>query len=461
MSTLVHTMNGKARNLFASLPAFASAAVLALALYAPAPGAQAAAIEVGSVSFVIGRVQVVAASGQVRTLAAGDPVHAGDTVVTAAAEHAHLRFTDGGFVSVRPGSRLSVEEYDTHPDSTAIRFKLEHGVVRSITGRAAQARKERFRLNTPVAAIGVRGTDFVVQADHDGVRAVVNQGAIVVAPFVGGCTQQSLGPCLTVDARELADDMGRVVLELTAMQPPRLRPIGGSGGGRGPDQSAPPAPQEPTAENPAVVALESVGMERALMAGRAPEGGATTPAVPLPPTATVPPPLELAPQEPTQLRWGRWGADARAGDTHSVDYASARAQGEITVGTSYVGLFRSAGDSPVLSTQLGQGTFKLFSGEVSLVNAAGAPSPGSVDGGWLKIDFAQRHFSTALSLSHPATGRVGLESAGAVRDDGVFVARDANGRVAGAVSFDGKEAAYLFDKLTAQGMLTGTTLWTR
>ncbi len=449
-------MNGKARNFFASLSAFATVVVLALALYAPAPGAQAAAIEVGSVSFVIGRVQIIAASGQVRTLATGDPVHAGDTVVTAAAEHAHLRFTDGGFVSVRPGSRLSVEEYDTHPDSTAIRFKLEHGVVRSITGRAAQARKERFRLNTPVAAIGVRGTDFVVQADRDGVRAVVNQGAIVVAPFVGGCTQQSLGPCLTVDALELADDMGRVVLELTAMQPPRLRPIGGSG----PDQSAPPAPQEPAAENPAVMALESVGVERALMAGRVPEGSVTDPAAPLPPAELTPPALELAPQ-PTQLRWGRWAANAREGDTHSVDYATARAEGTITVGTPYVGLFRSAGGSPVLSTQLGQGTFKLFSGEVSLLSAAGGSSPGSVDGGWLKIDFAQRHFSTALSLSHPATGRVGLESAGAVRDDGVFVAREAGGRVAGAVSLDGKEAGYLFDKLTAQGLLTGTTLWTR
>ncbi len=458
-------MNASHHRPFAPLPATTSAA-LALLLGLAVHAAHAAPAEVGRISFVIGRVQVLDVSGQGRAAAAGDPIRAGDTVVTAAGEHAHLRFIDGGFVSVRPGSRLSVEQYDTDPASTAIRFRLEHGVVRSITGEAAQAQKERFRLNTPVAAIGVRGTDFVVQADLDEVRAVVNQGAIVVAPFAGACTQQSLGPCVTADARELADHMGRVLLELSSMQPARIRPIGTAG----PDQSVPPSPQEPAAERPAVVALESAGVDRALKPSRAPESPAPAgPAAPSPAEPIVPPPEVVAPPAtnlppklpPVSLRWGRWAGDARTGDTHSVDYATAQAAGAITVGDRYAGLFRTPGDNPVLSTRLGQGSFALHSGEVSLVAASGASSPGTVETGRLDIDFARRRFSTALSLSHPATGRVGLESAGAVRDDGVFAVRAGDTRVAGAVSFDGKEAGYLFDKTLGQGTLTGTTLWTR
>lgn len=403
----------------------------------------AAAAEVGSVSFVIGRVQVVDASGHVRAVAAGDPIHVGDTCVTAAGEHVHLRFVDGGFVSVRPGSSLQIEEYDTRTENTAIRFKLDHGVARSITGQAAQARKERFRLNTPVAAIGVRGTDFVVQADAEKMRAVVNQGAIVVAPLAGTCTQQSLGPCVTADARELTDDMGRVILELNARRPPQIRTLEGGG----PDQAAPPVPQEPVPGQAFIAAVETVAVEHA-----------TVPVIGVAEAAQQPSPSA---QLPAKLYWGRWMSGARQGDTHSVDYDTANAKGIITVGDRYAGLFRTPGESPVLSMQLGQGTFSLLSGEVSLVSASGATSPGTIENGWLKIDFAQRSFSTALTLSHPATGAVGLESAGAVRDDGVFAVRQGDTRVAGAVSLDGKEAGYLFDKVLGQGALTGTTLWTR
>ncbi len=427
-------MNPKPRNSFALRLAAPGVLLALVAALVPLP-ALAEADEVGRVSFVIGRVQAVDASGAVRELAVGMPIRAGDTVRTAAGEHAHLRFVDGGFVSVRPGSRLGIEQYDTDPDNTAIRFRLEQGVVRSITGEAAQARKERFRLNTPVAAIGVRGTDFVVQSGLDEARVVVNRGAVVVAPLAGACAQQSLGPCATAEARELTDAMGRVLLELTAMQPPRLRPIGGNG----PDQSAPPVPQEPVAERPAVVAMESAGAGRAIAL-----------------------PAQLAPSQepPVNLRWGRWAGGPRAGDTHSVDYAAASAAGSITVGDRYAGLFRTSGERPVLSTQLGQGSFRLFSGEVSLVSA-GVISPGRIEGGRLDIDFAQRRFSTTLALSHALTGKVGLASAGAVRDDGVFAVRQGASRVAGAVSLDGKEVGYLFDRVVDQGTLTGTTLWTR
>ena len=93
--------------------------------------------------------------------------------------HVHIRFIDGGMVSVRPLSRLRIEEYSNHLANSrgAIKFQLEQGVVRSVTGDWGEAARDRFRLNTPVAAIGIKGTDFIVRADLVTTQAAVVSGA--------------------------------------------------------------------------------------------------------------------------------------------------------------------------------------------------------------------------------------------------------------------------------------------
>lgn len=411
--------------------------IVAILLSFVAGPAAAELVAAGRVTFVIGAVEVVGAGGESRVIEAGAPILAGDRIVTVAGQHVHVRFVDGAYLSVRPGSRLAIERYDVGPQDTAIRFNLEQGVVRSITGEAAQARKDRFRLNTPMAAIGVRGTDFVVHAEGAGLRAVVNQGAIVVAPFSAGCDAQALGPCQTAEARELSDRMGRVLLELTGTQPLRIVPLNGS-------EPDPAAPREPApGSGPALgAALETVGTTQ--------PGG-------LRPGQLSPPPT---PTSSSQLQWGRW-ASARAGDTLSVPVDQARAGRELTVGNQYASLYRPPGDSPVLSRQLGQASFTLGAAEVVLAQAGGAVTPGRVDGGWLQINFARRSFATGLSLSHERTGAVSLESSGKLREDGLFGVSHNSTRVAGAVSLDGSEAGYLFDKIVPEGTLSGTTLWKR
>lgn len=124
-------------------------------------------------------------------------------------------------------------------------------------------------------------------------------------------------------------------------------------------------------------------------------------------------------------------------------------------------LLRNVSDTQVLSTTLGQGDFALTGGQVALLHTNGSISPGSINGGWLRIDFNQRNFATSLNLNHPTTGAVLLESGGRVRDDGIFAVVRSDSRVAGAVTMDGTQAGYLFDKSVPQGTLSGTTLWKR
>lgn len=158
---------------------------------------------VGQATLVIGQALLVNESGR-QALKTGMHVHSHDTIVTEANGHVHLRFIDDALVSVRPRSQLKIQAYhydENHPEQSEVKFDLQSGAARAVSGRAAHAAHDRFRLNTPIAAIGVRGTDFIVSASNDRVRAFVNEGAIVVGAFSDLCQAAALGPC--ADGTEL------------------------------------------------------------------------------------------------------------------------------------------------------------------------------------------------------------------------------------------------------------------
>ncbi len=138
---------------------------------------------VGRISMTLGQAHIFRPDGSHRSARSGDPVWVGDRIETAAGGHVHIRFVDDALVSVRPASRLVIEDYQydsSQVHQSLVRFRLDIGVARSISGAAAEGARERFRLNTPLAVIGVRGTDFVVRADAQQTQAVVNQGAITL-----------------------------------------------------------------------------------------------------------------------------------------------------------------------------------------------------------------------------------------------------------------------------------------
>lgn len=146
---------------------------------------------VGQVTLLIGDTRVTGPNrkGSAR-LQTGAAIYPGDIIHTRASGHAHLRFIDGALMSVRPASRLTIEAYNYDPKIPAnnrVSFKLEEGIARSISGKAAKDARENFRMNTPVAAIGVRGTDFIVHTNLERTRALVTEGGIVLSGLDTGC----------------------------------------------------------------------------------------------------------------------------------------------------------------------------------------------------------------------------------------------------------------------------------
>jgi len=463
-----------------------SACVLAL----PAASVHAEVIDqrsaVGEVSLVLGKAYLMSAGRPRQLIVQGTPVYASDRVVTEVNGHVHIRFVDDALVSVRPQSRLEVVRYDydaAQPRNSVIKLMLEEGITRSISGQGASNARDRFRLNTPIAAIGVRGTDFVVSASSTTVRAQVNEGAIVLAPFSSDCQADSFGPCLQ-NAVELSGSSLQMIEFDESSGSPRLLPMPHERDGglmddelqlaveaNGSAAAMVSAADDKTAGSG--VFLENVTSRRVaaeadtlVVTRPTPQPTpqpVTPPAPPPPPPVVIPdftPPTAVASVELTsrQLVWGRWYNTATDQERITVSYAQAREGREPTVGNGDYGLFRVENGIKRVTPGLGTVSFTLSSAQAFYHSETGVVAM-AVTGGSLGINFDTNQFNTKLDMNHLLTGDVQFSAAGRVFDGGYFHTRSETERIAGAVSLDGSEAGYFFEKQLLTGGIRGLTLW--
>lgn len=410
---------------------------------------------VGEVIAAIGESRILSEAGQAQATLRGAHVRAGDSIETAAGGHVHIRFVDGALVSVRPLSRLSIEAYRDRDEQApaAIKFRLEEGVMRSVTGRWGEANRERFRLNTPIAAIGIKGTDFVVRTAPENTHAAVISGAIVMAPLEGDCAR-ALGPCGGERAVELTAEMAGLMLEMQrsgGALKPRLVPAVDLLAGTARSRMALPAPRKSEALE-AVDVVEKLPVSDVGAASQIAEGAAAE-------SAAAP-----VAARPLPLRWlhnaAGWNVPA---NTISQRYDEALAAGRsATVGNLFITLYR---DETTLKSFRPEGTTVAFTlREASAVYAPGggkANEPLAVAGAVLNVDFPRSTYATHLDLSGPSLGRASFESSGSIDARGIMSEHQAKQNLVGALGMDGREAAYLFAKALPGGVVSGLTLWGR
>lgn len=433
------------------------------AVNSPGGGPEPAA---GRVSMVLGGAWLDAPGEDRRRISIGTRVGAGDFVRTGPNGHVHIRFVDNALVSVRPDSRLEIVRYEydrANPSLSRVKFSLEEGVTRSISGEAARTARERFRLNTPIAAIGVRGTDFVVSATRDSVRALVNEGTIVLAPYSAECAAEAFGPC-AVNAVELSGDSERMLgFDIGSPAPEVLPAVHETNPGAlrdGAVDEATEAEEEISDANKAY--LEGTAGDR-VSAGLA--NLSTSASAPTPEPAPEPEP-DFTPEVPfgeaendrRQMVWGRWGAGK--GDLERIAYAyEVASEGrDAAVGNFEYALFRPDPDGGNVNSGLGAVDFDLAAAQAFYENGGNTVAM-RVSDGELSIDFERNAFSTGLTLNHDLTGTVLFSADGRVHDGGFFRMNDNDRQVSGAVTLDGAEAGYRFLKRLEQGSVSGLTLW--
>lgn len=178
--------------------------LLAALLLAPAQAAEVAA----RVQFVFGQVGATDAGGESRLLHRGDRVYSGDTLQSAAASSAQLVFSDNSRMAVRPNTIVRIESFHYDAGDRAgsnSLIALLRGAVRSISGLIGRYNKRNVTLVTPVATIGIRGTDYEVIHVTDDSTAGNGRG------LAGTYNKVYTGATLLQSARgELPLDAGQV-----------------------------------------------------------------------------------------------------------------------------------------------------------------------------------------------------------------------------------------------------------
>ncbi|MEG2630849.1 MAG: FecR domain-containing protein [Comamonas sp.] len=418
---------------------------------------------VAQATLVIGQVRVMHADGSASAMTRGFEVRVGDTVQTELGGHVHLRFVDGGRVSVRPSSRLQIDSYgysETDTQASAIKFKLEEGVVRSITGEWGAAARHRFRLNTPVAAIGVKGTDFLVKATSDLTSASVFTGAISVAPLLGACGA-GLGPCQ--DGRLLSEDMKGQMVELGRLQTaPRIVPSTDLTVASLPQQAVTLAERQTQNVGTAVlVASTDKPLTEEQVAAAVNMLKPTQPQEPTVPT------LPTEPPPPKTLSWGRYTyGQLLTGDTFSkeISVAMLQASERLASNGSYA-LLRPLEDGKPIAFAPGSGSaqFRLEGASASVLRNGLATTLEhvSVTAASLGVNFDNSTFSTRLDVQGAQLGKDVIQASGTISSTGLMRSVGGNSIVQGGLSADGREAGYLFQKGIPSGTLQGITVWGR
>jgi hypothetical protein len=459
--------------------------MLALVMMTGAAASVWAGDRAGSVSFVIGDASVLAADGKSHTLARGETVDAGQILVTGASGHIHMQMIDGAFVIVRPKSRLRIEEYrydPAQPTNNRIKFFLEEGVARSITGKAGEASKENYRLNTPLAAIGIRGTDYVVQVDRSATRVTVGSGAIVMSPLGDDCLASAFGPCKSASTRVLTAAMHDSYLELRSRnEAPLLVPAEKSL--EAPNVISPPRADEPrmSAEkvNKVTAAAETGDMVRAAAVDSIKTKVDTSSPVTQPPalgstngtTTTVPPEVVVVSPPPvvapaTQFWWGRWSNFIQPGQ-ESKDYVvatDALNPGRVLAGGNDVfGMRRLGVDGDVVMPTSGVAKFTLADSEAYFMKNGTSLTSAAVSNASLTVDFGGQTYQTALTMTAAGYSTLALQSQGQVTNQGRLLSgQDAATSLNGSLSKDTSQAGYVFQRDLGGGTTAvGATRWYR
>ncbi len=122
----------------------------------------ASADEAGKVLGIKGEVVAIGDAGE-RVLLKDDAVFEGETVSTGANSYVIIDFIDGAKATVRPNSRITIESYRLGGAENGALLDLVKGGLRAVTGEIAQRQPESYKVKTPVATLGVRGTEYYLR----------------------------------------------------------------------------------------------------------------------------------------------------------------------------------------------------------------------------------------------------------------------------------------------------------
>ena len=211
----------------------------AISLTVGVPAAMAAG-EIGNVERIRVWAWGTAPKGAKVTLYRTDAVVTDELVETIEDGALHIQFLDDTRLRLGSASQVTLDRFVYDPDTRAGELVLDlgEGVFRFITGKLD---KRGIQLRTPVALIGIRGTDLVIRVGADGTTTVyMFRGSCVVTALRGGASA-GLGMAMGVSVDptgKVTEDVGPPTFDVGLADNAGGRPTREVGGGSGNDNDS-------------------------------------------------------------------------------------------------------------------------------------------------------------------------------------------------------------------------------
>ncbi|MDH5219007.1 MAG: FecR domain-containing protein, partial [Gammaproteobacteria bacterium] len=157
--------------------------------------------EAGKIIFIIGSAEVISEDFSSKKAVRGMLLDSGDTLKTSEKGQIQVRMADGGLVAVRPNSEFKIDEfvYTNDIENDKNFYSLIKGGFRSVTGAIGQANKAAYKVDTPVATIGIRGTDFTARLCDTACDA---DSGLYIGVMSGGVTLTNDAGTVDIDPSE-------------------------------------------------------------------------------------------------------------------------------------------------------------------------------------------------------------------------------------------------------------------
>ena len=141
-------------------------AVVFIAIFSFADVAMAQDEHVALFKNVSGNVKIIRDKSDIVPVA-GTQLMRLDIIVSGPHSSGGVVFKDGTLLTVGPSTKIEISRYMFRPEEAKYDFSLylRKGTAIYSSGKLGKLAPESVSLNTPRAAVGVRGTRFIVKAD--------------------------------------------------------------------------------------------------------------------------------------------------------------------------------------------------------------------------------------------------------------------------------------------------------
>ena len=112
--------------------------------------------------------------GKVLPMTVGAPLQRVDSVSTGQKGKAQIVFNEKTTLSIDPNTRVSLENFNLSPEDTHLYMRMASGSARLVSGGITKISPNALTVFTPMATIGIRGTDLTVVADPAKTTIIVN-----------------------------------------------------------------------------------------------------------------------------------------------------------------------------------------------------------------------------------------------------------------------------------------------